>query len=130
MGKQKFYWKKAPRGNTKFFIEFLHQLRQNHKGKKLVFIVDNVSFHRSKKMFKWLNKYNEILLVNLPTYSPEYNPVEQVWKWLKPLVYGARTLDNGLEEILKKIRMICWHWREGRLIKPLKVGNGIWNVLL
>ena len=105
-------------------------MRQNFPAKKLVFIVDNVSFHKSMKLKKWLKKYSNLFIVNLPTYSPEYNPVEQIWRWLKPLVYGAKVLKNGLDEIIKKIRIICWHWREGRLLNALKVGNGVWAELL
>ena len=86
--------------------------------------MDNVSFHISRKLQSWLK------VIHLPTYSPEYNPIEQVWRWLKPLIYGAKALTNGLKELIGRLRVICWHWREGRMINPLKVGHGVWNQLL
>ncbi|WP_353675745.1 IS630 family transposase [Acinetobacter towneri] len=52
----------------------------------LVFIVDNASIHRSKKMAD----YRELLKSNfstnlyfIPAYSPELNRIEMVWKQMK-----------------------------------------------
>ena len=28
--------------------------------------------------------------------SPEYNPAEQIWRWLKPLVHAAKTINGGI----------------------------------
>lgn len=127
---RRFYWKQSPKGNAKYLIEFMHQIRLTHRHRKLVFIMDNVSFHVSRKLKSWLKRYPEIMVIHLPTYSPEYNPIEQIWRWLKPLIYGAKALMNGLKELIGRLRVICWHWREGRMINPLKVGHGVWNQLL
>lgn len=52
-----------------------------HKGKKIVILWDNASWHRSQEVKEWLTetKHN-IHLIAFPTYAPELNPQEHVWK--------------------------------------------------
>ena len=123
---QSFYWKSAPEGNTESFISFLRQLIKNSKGRKIIIIADNVSYHKSGKTKVFLVK-NNLEIMYLPPYSPEYNPIEQVWKWIKPLVNGITTFKKGISELLERFRKICWHWRRNKIHNPLKVGLGIWN---
>ena len=111
-------------------MEFVHQLRLDFKGKKLVIILDNVSYHRGKYIREKLKTFPEVIIKFLPTYSPEYNPVEQIWRWLKPLVYGSQAVVKGVKEIISRLRRICWHWRMGKLPHPLNVGLGIWDDLV
>ena len=123
---QSFYWKSAHEGNTESFISFLRQVISNSKGRKSIIIADNVSYHKSGKTRTFLSR-NNLDIIYLPPYSPEFNPIEQVWKWSKPLVNGISTLKKGVPELLGRFRKICWHWRYGRLHNPLKVGLGIWH---
>jgi hypothetical protein len=48
-------------------------------------IMDNAAFHRKKQLTEIAAKYN-ILVVFLPPYSPEFNPIEHSWanfkRWL------------------------------------------------
>ncbi len=127
---QRFFWKSVKRGNAKTFIEFLHQLRNQYKGRKIVIITDNASYHKCKKIREWLKKYPEILITYIPPYSPEYNPVEQVWKWLKTMISRAKSCYKNLSEKISVVRKITWALRENKLVKPLKVGIGIWKHLL
>lgn len=45
-------------------------------------VMDNASFHRKSKLFSLAQKANMNLLF-LPPYSPELNPIENFWSWLK-----------------------------------------------
>ena len=47
-----------------------------------VIILDNASFHRKKKLFELAEKHN-VKIIFLPPYSPELNPIEHFWQWLK-----------------------------------------------
>lgn len=58
------------------FLWFLTQLRQKTPEKQIVIILDNASIHKSKKVKRFLKRHTNIHLLYLPTYSPEYNPVE------------------------------------------------------
>jgi putative transposase len=108
----------------------LHQLRARFKGKTLAIILDNASIHKAKVTNKFIEKYTDIKLYYLPTYSPKYNPTEQVWKWLKPLVHAAKTINGGIKELLSRTRKIMYARANGKLVEPSKIGIGIWDSLL
>ncbi len=50
--------------------------------KHSVAIMNNATFHRKKRLFE-LAKKAECVLVFLPPYSPDLNPIENFWAWLK-----------------------------------------------
>ena len=47
-----------------------------------VIILDNASFYIKKKLFELAEKHN-VKIIFLPPYSPELNPIEHFWHWLK-----------------------------------------------
>ena len=47
-----------------------------------VIIMDNASFHR-KKQLNMLAEESGKQVIFLPPYSPELNPIEHFWNWLK-----------------------------------------------
>lgn len=69
-----------------FEWQLLAEIPQNS-----IIIMDNASFHRKDVLYEIAAKYNTIVLF-LPPYSPEFNPIEHSWanlkKWLKH--YGTR----------------------------------------
>jgi len=65
----------------------------------------------------------------LPTYSPEYNPVELFWKWIKPKVYGFSAL-GGIEELVSRFRKLVWHYNNGNLHNPIKFNFRAYSDLL
>lgn len=84
-----------------------------------MFILDNSSVHKNKRVKAFLERHPEVRLLCLPTYSPEYNPVEKVWWWLKPKIYGLFALGGGLDELLSRVRKLVWHFNEGTLVDPI-----------
>lgn len=50
--------------------------------KNTVIVMDNASFHRKSKLILLVQKTGHEL-VFLPPYSPEFNPIENFWSWLK-----------------------------------------------
>jgi len=115
---QKFYWKKSKPSNSEAFLKFLTQLNQRTPNKNIAIILDNASIHKSKKTKKYLQCHRNIQLFYLPPYSPEYNPVEIFWKWIKPKVYGFSAL-GGLGELVSRFRKQVWHYNEKRLPNPI-----------
>jgi transposase len=101
------------------FLCFLTQLRQKTPEKQIVIILDNASIHKSKKVKGFLKRHTNIHLLYLPTYSPEYNPVELFWKWLKPKVYGFSAF-GGISELISRFRKLVWHYNRGELNNPIK----------
>jgi len=93
-------------------------------------ILDNASIHHAKTIRKFTEHYTEVKFYHLAPYSPEYNPIEQVWRWLKPLVHAAKTINGGISELLSRLRKVMSAKINGRLATPLRVGLGIWGRLL
>ncbi len=81
--------------------EYLKHLSEKYKNKKIVLIMDNASFHKSKKVKVTKN----IKIEYLPPYSPELNPQERrfedIKKFLKNRVFKTvEELEKKVEEIL------------------------------
>ncbi|MBW1720245.1 MAG: transposase [Deltaproteobacteria bacterium] len=65
-----------------------------------------------------MDRHKNIHLLHLPTYSPEYNPVELFWKWTKPKVYGFSAI-GGIKELVSRFRRLVLHFNNNRLPKPI-----------
>ena len=80
------YFEMLPQGErftAKTFVRFLKKLRGHFPKRNLTLIVDGASTHKANfvKAFCTGNKW--IRLEYLPSYSPEWNPSEEVWGHLK-----------------------------------------------
>jgi len=72
----------ANSGNTITFFLFLLLVVKHFGNKKVYMILDNVNFHRAKRLKPIFERYkHRIELIFLPPYSPDLNPVERMW-WL------------------------------------------------
>ncbi|MFZ4703404.1 MAG: IS630 family transposase [Candidatus Methylumidiphilus sp.] len=62
------------------YIEFLKHLLESYDG-KIFLIEDGAPYHHSKIVaeFKLANK-ERLTVTPLPAYSPEFNPIEKLWK--------------------------------------------------
>jgi transposase len=126
---QRMYWKQAARGNAKTFIAFLHQLHQSFPDQLLVVILDNCSIHKSKQVKRFVAKTSWLELEHLAPYSPEYNPIERFWRWLKSKVYGGKSYKT-MAEVISTIRKLIWHYNEGRLITTIRFNFSAYATLL
>jgi transposase len=81
--------------NAEVFIEFLKRLIT--KAEKPVFIIlDNSSVHRSTEVRNYVESTNgRLRIFFLPPYSPELNPDEHVWNYLKNHKIGRQVTTSG-----------------------------------
>jgi transposase len=78
-----FYQCTQQRLNSATYIEFLQQvLRQTRK--HIILIQDGARYHcsRATKAFFSL-QHHRITVFDLPSYSPDFNPIEKLWKNIK-----------------------------------------------
>ena len=70
----------AGKFNGLTYIEFLKQLLAHYDG-KIFLVEDGAPYHHSKivKAFKILHA-DRLTITPLPAYSPDYNPIEKLWK--------------------------------------------------
>ena len=72
------------RVNAQRFRRFLCHLKREMPADKLIIICDNASFHKAKWLKEWYNNQQSWLHVEfLPGYSPDFNPIERLWRWMK-----------------------------------------------
>lgn len=109
---------------SKTFVDFLKQIMNNHRWRKIIVITDNYPVHDSAyvKSFVEQNK-NRIAIYYLPTYSPDLNPDEDVWKYLKNVKLKAHQAKNKKEFaplVRSKMQSIQ---RKPKLIKSFFMGT-------
>ena len=61
---------------------FSHSIRQKNPDRPIIIVCDNFSSHFAEYVDKTVEKL-DLLRVALPRYSPDLNPIEQIWKSLK-----------------------------------------------
>lgn len=94
------FWQLSKKNiDSHFVIDFLDAFVSNIT--RITFIVlDNASIHRSKAMRAKIKEWQErgLYIFFLPTYSPEYNIAETLWRVLKTL--ELRPQDYKTEQAL------------------------------
>lgn len=65
--------------DTKIFEAYLYSFSKYKPQETKILIIDNAGFHSTKN----ITVPNNIKLIRIPPYSPELNPCEQVWAWIK-----------------------------------------------
>jgi len=73
------------KGNALETIEHFKIVKKHYGNKPIAYLIDNASWHKTKKVKEYCQE-NNITLLFLPPYSPEYNPIERVWGYLKSKV--------------------------------------------
>lgn len=91
-----------PYVNRQTFQLFLDELNRHVTvGKRVVLVLDNASWHKVKSLH-----WGRIEPLYLPPYSPDFNPIEILWRVLKENFFAwfvAKThdqLDNHLDAAL------------------------------
>ena len=65
--------------NCKIFEAYLKALSEHKPEEIKILVIDNAGFHSTKN----IEVPDNIRLLRIPPYSPELNPCEQVWAWIK-----------------------------------------------
>lgn len=90
--------------NSKKFLVFIRRLKKNVR--KLCVITDNGRWHLTKEVESFVRE-NKIIMIRLPPYSPEINPIEQYWKNNKGYLatrpyFDKKSLVEEVKKVLKK----------------------------
>jgi len=82
-------------------VSFLEEVRKaNKKYQAVVVVIDNFPSHRSELVKEKARELN-IYLVYLPSYSPDLNPIEQIWRGIKRVISLTFVEDlSKMEEVI------------------------------
>lgn len=88
----------APFSNMEYMHEHLKLISQSTQpGKHAVVIMDQASWHQQHLD----NEFENLTIIHIPPYSPELNPIEQVWSWLRQNELANRCF-SGYEDIVNR----------------------------
>ncbi len=83
-------------------VSFLQQLLANHPA-PLIVIWDNAPAHHGPELREYLSTPDlHLRLVALPGYSPDYNPDEAIWDWVRAEV-TANTCFGNATKVREKV---------------------------
>lgn len=82
---------------------FFEELAKEYPDRKICIVMDQAGWHKAKD----LTHADNIALMYLPSYSPELNPIERLWQWLRKEVTHNRlfeTLEALMDALEKEFR--------------------------
>jgi transposase len=93
------------------FRTFVLNLKKSIGSDKILLICDNARIHKSEDLKQWYQQNESWLSIEfLPTYSPDFNPIERLWKWCKQnFTHNRCWKTNGLlirdlERMIKELQ--------------------------
>ena len=100
--KGKTYTITSEKFNAETFITFLKLILLSTRG-KINLIIDNSPVHHSSKVKEFLSKQRRINIICLPKYSPEMNPQEHFWNYIRKKFLNNKLFET-IEEMAKGIK--------------------------
>lgn len=99
----------APTADADRFLAFVERVVARWTDAHLVLVLDNASYHKTPTLRSWFATHaDRVTVLWLPTYSPQLNLIERVWRFAKGklachrfwndldgLCAAAQTIFNG-----------------------------------
>jgi len=78
---------------------FLREFGKENRDRKIAIVMDGAGWHKSNKLIIPKN----IRIIILPPYSPELNPTEKLWQYIKD-----HTINNRIYKTLRELEdVVC-----------------------
>jgi len=105
----RFVYQMCPVFNGETFEVFVRLvLRHRRRGRRMIVVLDNATYHHSRQLTPLLHKYQgQITFLFLPPYCPQLSMIERVWKLARRLATHNRyfaTLPAVLDAVTN-----CFH---------------------
>ncbi len=95
------------------FIAFLDEVVTVWPQGELVFILDNLSVHKSLPVRLWALAHERVRFLFQPTYAPWLNLIEPWWKTLRSLALKSRRFETA-DEVTDAIVQGTKYWNDHR----------------
>ena len=83
-------------------IAWLEMMLTEHPEGQILLWIDGASHHTSDEVEEWLEAHQRIHIIHFPAYTPEENPKEATWKWMKEAV-SHHSWHETMAELRKAI---------------------------
>lgn len=116
-----FLWEEG-KCNSQTTLHFLQHLKQwlGETTRQVILIWDGASYHRSDKV-RTAAAQLDFQILPLPAYSPDLNPIEGLWKWLREDV-----TQHFCHESLAQLRHDCWAFIDDINLLPEQIITRLW----
>ena len=91
-----------PYCNTDCMNVFLAHLSKSYPDDKVILVCDGAAWHKAKSLIVPEN----ISIVFIPPYTPEMNPIEQIWQEIRKIGFKNeifQTLDKVIDRLCQTI---------------------------
>jgi len=91
--------------------------KRTESGRHAVLVVDGASWHQ----VYLADEFDNLTIIKLPPYSPELNPMEQVWQWMRQHELANRCFKNYDDIVeqcsrawkvfisdVERVKNLCW----------------------
>jgi transposase len=116
--------KSATRGNALTFKKLLKKVIRTYRGFKVYMVLDNVRFHHAKRLKSFLEKHkNALELIFLPPYSPDLNPSERAWWYMRKKITHNRAIETLAERKKQFWKMFSHYQKPNAEMKNICIVN-------
>ncbi|MFD1774607.1 IS630 family transposase [Paenibacillus rhizophilus] len=98
------------------FERFLTSVLQAYPTGKIAMVLDNGRIHKAASIERFVEEQPRLEFVFLPKYSPELNPIEGLWKWLK-----SDVIHNVFYDKTYKVRTTVSRFKKRINQNPMEV---------
>jgi transposase len=109
----RFFFKGHDKGrlNSASYESFLTEVLSKTR-KHIILIQDGARYHTSKAMKQFFaKKANRLTVYDLPSYSPDYNPIEKLWKKIKEKEIHLHYFPT-FESLKNKVKEALLHFKD------------------
>ena len=111
-----------PNCNTNNMSIFLKELSKTYSEDIMILVCDGAAWHKSKN----LEISGNIIITHIPPYTPEMNPIEQIWKQIRQMGFGNkifRTLKAVVDRLCDTINLLT-----DELVKSITLREWIYSI--
>lgn len=84
--------------NANSTIKLLEQISDKYRDLTTVYVFgDNARANKNKTLIEWLKSQKRIKMRYLPPYSPNLNPIERLWKFMRKNVINTKYYPEFIE---------------------------------
>ena len=97
-----------PYCNTECMQVFLNELSKEHSEETILLVCDGAGWHTTNA----LQIPDNIGILRIPPYTPEMNPIEQIWKQIRSMGFKNEvfpSLNAVIDRLCKTIRSLTKH---------------------
>jgi transposase len=106
----------SPYNNTLAMNAFLQAFSQQYKQHRIILTLDGAGWHKSKDLLLPEN----IRLLFLPPYSPQLNPVEHIWDYMREQKHFNNYSFDSIEDVeYRLVKVLLQLTTEKSILKSL-----------